>query len=101
MFDCSGKTLLLTGANGGITRAIARTFHELGANLVLTDLDEAGVKGFGAELDGTGKRVVALKGDVTQSADADAAVALCQARFGGIDYLVTGAWLYLDQLVET
>lgn len=101
MFDFSGKTLLLTGANGGITRAIARTFHELGANLVLTDLDEAGVKGFGAELDATGKRVAALKGDVTQSADADAAVALCQARFGGIDYLVTGAGLYLDQLVET
>ena len=57
------KVLLLTGANGGITRAVARLFHQLGASLVLSDLNEAGLRGFGAELDPTGGRVVTLKGD--------------------------------------
>jgi len=101
MFDFSGKTLLLTGANGGITRATARQFHELGANLVLTDLNHAGLTAFATELDATGQRVVALKGDATSPADAEAAVAAAQQRFGGLDFLVTGAGLYLDQLIET
>jgi len=107
MFDFSGKVLLLTGANGGITRAIARLFHQLGASLVLSDLDAAGLAGFGAELDRSagpstgpaGGRVVTLEGDATKSADSDAAVALAQSRFGGLDFLVTGAGLYLDQLI--
>ncbi|MBI3515745.1 MAG: SDR family oxidoreductase [Proteobacteria bacterium] len=101
MFDFGGKTLLLTGANGGITRAIARLFHVLGANLVLSDLNEAGLKGFGAELDPAGTRVATLKGDATKSADSDAAVKLAQERFGGIDFLVTGAGLYRDQVIAT
>jgi 3-oxoacyl-[acyl-carrier protein] reductase len=98
-FDFTGKTLLLTGANGGITRAVARLFHQLGANLVLSDLNEAGLRGFGAELDPSGQRVVTLKGDASLSADSDKAVAQAQAQFGGIDFLVTGAGLYRDQLV--
>jgi 3-oxoacyl-[acyl-carrier protein] reductase len=101
MFDFGGKVLLLTGANGGITRAIARQFHQLGARLVLSDLNEAGLSAFGAELDRTGASVATLKGDATQSADSDAAVALARERFGGLDFLVTGAGLYLDQLIET
>jgi len=101
MFDFTGKVLLLTGANGGITRAIARLFHQLGASLVLSDLNDAGLARFGAELDPSGQRVATLKGDATRSADSDAAVALAQSRFGGLDFLVTGAGLYLDQLVGT
>jgi 3-oxoacyl-[acyl-carrier protein] reductase len=101
MFDFSGKTLLLTGANGGITRAVARVFHQCGANLVLSDLKEAELAGFGAELDAAGTRVATLKGDATKSADSDAAVALAQQRFGGLDFLVTGAGLYLDQMIAT
>lgn len=101
MFDFNGKVLVLTGANGGITRSIARTFYEAGADMVLTDLDAEGLKAFGTELDPSGERVVTMKGDATKSADADAAAQTCRDRFGGADYLVTGAGLYLDQLVET
>tara|TARA_B100000614_G_scaffold260442_1_gene287307 strand:+ start:5 stop:718 length:714 start_codon:yes stop_codon:yes gene_type:complete len=93
--------MVLTGANGGITRSIARTFYEAGASMVLTDLDAEGLKAFGNELDPSGERVVTMKGDATKSADADAAAQTCRDRFGGADYLVTGAGLYLDQLVET
>ena len=101
MGDFSSKTLLLTGANGGITRATAREFFSRGANLVLTDLNADGLTAFAAELDPSGHRIVTLGGDATRSADADAAVAAAQDRFGGIDFLVTGAGLYLDQLIGT
>ena len=101
MFDFSDKVMVLSGANGGITRSIARTFLDQGARMLLTDLDEAGLRAFGGELDPGGERVVTSKVDVTRSAEVDAAAALCRERFGGADYLITGAGLYLDQLVET
>lgn len=100
MFDFSGKILFLTGANGAITRQIARTFFELGASCMLTDLDGDGIKSFAAELDPTGKRVIGFKQDATSSQDADAAMAETHKAFGHIDYLVTGAGLYLDQMVH-
>jgi 3-oxoacyl-[acyl-carrier protein] reductase len=101
MFDFSGKVLVLSGANGGITQSIAKTFFDLGANMVLADLDEAGLRAFADTLDPTGKRVVAVKVDVTISAECDAAAALAKERFGGVDFLVTGAGLYRDQMVES
>jgi 3-oxoacyl-[acyl-carrier protein] reductase len=101
MLDFNGKTLLLSGANGGITRSIARTFFELGASMVLTDLDAPGVQGFARELDPSGKRIVTMKVDVTRSEDCDASVQLCKEKFGKLDYLVNGAGLYLDQMVAT
>lgn len=101
MFSFQDKVLVLTGANGGITRAIARTFFDLGASLLLTDLEETGLAAFAEELDETGERVATLRHDVRSSEDASALAALCRQRFGGADFLVTGAGLYRDQLVES
>ena len=101
MIDFTGKTLVLTGANGGITRSVARVFYELGANMVLSDLDGDGISAFGRELDRSGARIATMAHDVAQSSDADAVVRAAADRFGGIDFLVTGAGLYRDQLVET
>lgn len=99
--DFAGKAMLLTGANGGITRAIAQVFNDLNADLVLTDLDGDGIAAFAKELPKRGGRIVTARMDVTDSAGVDAAFDLAKREFGGIDHLVTGAGLYLDQLVET
>src|SRR5574340_377719 len=101
MFTFEGKTLLLAGANGGITRSVARTFHELGASMVLSDLDGEGVKRFAHELDPSGKRVFTMKVDVTKSEECDASVRLAKEKLGKLDYLVNGAGLYLDQMVAS
>lgn len=68
---------------------------------MLSNLEEAGIKDFAEGLDTTGQRVVARKADVTRSADCDATIDLCRETFGHADVPVTGAGLYLDQLVET
>ncbi|MFG1465311.1 SDR family NAD(P)-dependent oxidoreductase [Xanthobacter sp. DSM 24535] len=94
MFDFTGKTLFLTGANGGISRAVAQTFFDLGANCVLTDLDAEGVEAFARTLDPAGARVVATRQDAADPDDADRALALAKARFGALDFLVTSAGLY-------
>lgn len=101
MFMFEGKSLLLTGANGGITRAIARTFFELGASMLLTDLDGPGIEGFARDLDPAGHRVFTTRVDVTKSGECDASIDQAKERFGKIDYLVNGAGLYLDQMVAT
>jgi 3-oxoacyl-[acyl-carrier protein] reductase len=41
MFDLSGKTVLVTGASGGIGRDIAKTLHDAGANVGLAGTREA------------------------------------------------------------
>ncbi|MFS8039101.1 SDR family NAD(P)-dependent oxidoreductase [Xanthobacter sp. AM11] len=99
MFDFSGRTLLLTGANGGISRAIARTFFDLGANCVLTDLDAEGVAAFARDLDPSGVRAVGVGHDAASPQEADAALGMLAARFGRLDFLVTSAGLYREMPV--
>ncbi|MEP9376133.1 SDR family NAD(P)-dependent oxidoreductase [Aquabacter sp. CN5-332] len=99
MFDFEGKTLFLTGANGGISRAIARTFFDLGANCVLTDLNAEGVSAFARELDPSGARTLGLRQDAAVAGDADAALAAAREKFGAIHFLVTSAGLYREKRV--
>ncbi len=100
MIDFAGKVLLLTGANGGIARAIARTFVDLGAACVLSDMNEPGLRQFASELNLESGRVVTAKHDVTKSEDADALMALAKVHFGKIDFVVTGAGIYIGQTIN-
>ena len=77
MWDFTGKSLLLTGAAGGIGRAIAVAFFDAGASLLLTYLAEGALQTFARSLDASGARVAALAGDVVRPDDNDRAVALC------------------------
>ncbi|MCW0002142.1 SDR family oxidoreductase [Pararhizobium sp. YC-54] len=100
MFDFNGRVLWLSGANGVISREIARIFFDLGASCVLTDVDETGIKGFAKELDPTGERVIGLRQDASKSVDANAVAAVIKERFGKLDFLVTSAGLYRDQMIH-
>jgi len=99
MIDFTGKVLVLTGANGAITRSIAELFYEQGADMVLTDLNIDGLTDFARQLDPEGKRVVTLRQDARSSEDSQALADLVKQRFGQCDFVVTGAGLYLDKLV--
>lgn len=55
-----GRTIVITGATGGIGRAIARAFAKTGASVVATDLDQTLLDEFIGELEGAGHRGVAL-----------------------------------------
>ncbi len=53
-FTLDGKTILVTGAAGGIGRATSVECAKLGAKLLLTDINEAGLQETLSMLDGTG-----------------------------------------------
>jgi len=49
--DFPGSRIVVTGAAGGIGAALARRFHALGAQVVLSDLHEGSISRIAAELD--------------------------------------------------
>lgn len=99
MIDLTGKVAFLTGANGGIPRATAALFRRLGAHLVLTDLDPAALDGFAKSLPAGEQRILTARVDVTKREEVEEAIAMAGREFGGIDILVTGAGLYVEQEV--
>ncbi|NHN86610.1 SDR family oxidoreductase [Acetobacter musti] len=94
MQSFKGRTLLLTGATGGIGREIAALFFARETNLVLADLDEGAVQEMARALDPQGIRVVATRYDAGTERDAAAIVDVAVRHFGGIDFLVPGAGIY-------
>jgi NAD(P)-dependent dehydrogenase (short-subunit alcohol dehydrogenase family) len=86
-----GKTVLVTGAGGGIGRAVAVRFAAAGAHVVAFDQDAAGVASLRAELEARGHACLALPGDVTDAEGCRGAVAAAVARFGSLDVLVNNA----------
>lgn len=95
-FDFTGKTLLLTGANGGIGREVATIFAEAGANLVLADRDLVPLEDFASSLGGAGRKLV-LAMDAADPASAQALVAAAVDAFRSVDYVVPSAGIYLAE----
>jgi NAD(P)-dependent dehydrogenase (short-subunit alcohol dehydrogenase family) len=86
----ASRTVVITGAGGGIGRAIALAFATSGADLVLGDADPA-LDATADEARGRGGRVEALRGDVTRGEDMAALATRAGEAFGRLDVLVTCA----------
>lgn len=85
------KTVIVTGASSGIGEAVARQLARGGANVVLFARRAERLAALGAELDATGRRVLAIPGDVTVAADRERLVRMTLETFGRIDALVNNA----------
>jgi NAD(P)-dependent dehydrogenase (short-subunit alcohol dehydrogenase family) len=87
-----GKVALVTGAAGGIGRAIVRRLAREGAALALLDRDAA-VDEVAQELAAQGIRVAAVRADVSSAGEVQRAVTELAGRLGPIDCLVNNAGL--------
>lgn len=90
-FDLTGRIAVVTGGNGGIGLAIARSLGEAGAALAIAGRDEAKNAAAERQLRDAGVDVVALRVDVTDRTDCTALVDATVDRFGTIDILVNNA----------
>jgi meso-butanediol dehydrogenase / (S,S)-butanediol dehydrogenase / diacetyl reductase len=85
-----GKGVVVTGAAQGMGRAIAAAFLAEGARVVLSDMNEEGVKETARQLDRDGT-AFAVRCDVTKSADVKSLVDLAIEHLGAVDVFVNNA----------
>lgn len=86
-----GKTVMITGAAGGIGKAATKAFHDQGASLVLVDLDKNTLGAMSQELGLEKDRTVVIAADVSNEVEVQSFVAAAKSRFGKIDVFFNNA----------
>lgn len=85
------RTAIVTGARRGIGRAIALALAREGANVVVSDISQEDCEKVITEIEGLGRRGLALKCDVTSRTEVEDMVTRAVAEFGKLDILVNNA----------
>jgi glucose 1-dehydrogenase len=93
----TGRSVMITGAGGRIGAATARLVAGEGGTVVLLDRAASAVEDVAAEIRAGGGQALAVRADVTQEADVDAAVDRTVAAFGRLDVMVVNAGIQLHR----
>ena len=93
---------MITGAASGIGKAIAERFHAEGANVLVTDRDEAGVAAVAAALDGRRPgTALGVGGDVAHEPDVVDHIERARNAWGEIDLYWANAGVAVGTDLET
>jgi rhamnulose-1-phosphate aldolase/alcohol dehydrogenase len=95
--ELQGRVALVTGAAGGIGRAVVEELAAKGACVVAFDLDEQGATDASASLGAAG---VSVGGDVTDEHAVQEAFAAAVEAFGGVDIVVSNAGIASSAPIE-
>jgi len=91
-FSITGKTAIITGAANGIGLAIARHFAEQGANVMMADLDEAGLNEEVGEGGGEdGKNIRSFAGDLREKLTIANLLSATLDAFDRVDILINAS----------
>ena len=87
LFDLSGRVALVSGAAQGMGRAMAIGFAEAGADVLICDINEQGVKATAEHIEKLGRRAVPVACDITNVEQIRAMFAQLDRAYGKIDIL--------------
>jgi len=100
VIDLSGKSAVVTGGSRGIGRAIALRLATQGADVAFSYRgNEAAAKEAATAIEALGRKALAVQGDVSDPATADALIKAALEAFGKVDILVNNAGITRDDLI--
>ncbi|WP_044505783.1 SDR family NAD(P)-dependent oxidoreductase [Gordonia sp. KTR9] len=88
MTTFDNKSVVVTGAGGGIGAAIARRFAAQGARVLVADIDGDAAARVAGDI---GDTAVGAEVDVTDAAQVEAVIGRAADEFGGLDVMVNNA----------
>ncbi|GEO03280.1 short chain dehydrogenase [Adhaeribacter aerolatus] len=94
------KVVLITGATSGIGKALALTFGDAGATVVITGRNLQNLNQTAQELSRKGIQHLALQADVSQEQDCARLVTETIAQFGKLDILINNAGISMRAMFE-
>jgi 3-oxoacyl-[acyl-carrier protein] reductase len=97
--NLEGKVALVTGASGGIGRAIAETLARYGASVALNYSRNAAKAEETAAAIAVEGQAFAVQADITDSGAVDAMIAQTVERYGRLDILVNNSGITRDGLL--
>jgi NAD(P)-dependent dehydrogenase (short-subunit alcohol dehydrogenase family) len=95
LLSLEGKVAMVTGAASGIGRGISLRLAEMGALVVVLDIDEAKGRETATEIEARGATAVFLKCDVRSATDCRRAIEATIERAGKIDILCNCAGIVI------
>ncbi len=96
MFKLEGHTAIVTGGASGIGLATAQTLADVGANVVIADLNEEAGAQTAEELKARGAAALFVRTDVAEARDVEALVAAVTDRFGSLEILMHFAGIGME-----
>ena len=93
-----GKSIIVTGAGGGIGEGIAKRLAQEGASVIVNDIDKALGEKVAAAIQADGGKASFFAADVTKSNDVKALIAEAVKRHGRLDVMVNNAgWTHRNR----
>ena len=91
MFSLKGRVAVISGASSGLGKQMTYAFAEAGADLVILARRVEKLEEIKSELEKKGTKVLAIKCDVTSTADIRNAAKKAETEYGKVDILVNCA----------
>ena len=95
---CDQRSVIITGAGGGLGRAYALAFAAEGACVVVNDIRLEAAQAVVSEVLAAGGQAIANNGDITTMAGAQSIVDAAVAAYGEVHVLVNNAGILRDRM---
>ena len=101
LFDLTGKVAVVTGASAGLGADAAMAYAEAGADVALLARRVEKLESVKAQIEKTGRKVIAVPCDVTKEESVKEAIAIVLDTYGQIDILLNNAGVAVRGGVDT